>query len=159
MTLDLMPIVGKEQLAVLERLVSEDQAGMAEFGGFYGQASSRLAPLLGPDRRAWLVLCDGSAVGFIDGENVAGRVELSYFVAAAFRGRGIARQAVERLIAAEVWPGVVSYAATVADGNLSSAGVARAAGFREVGRNDYGETVWELRPRDGADPTEASTAP
>lgn len=153
MTLDLEPIAGKEQLAILERLVSEDAAGMAEFGGFYGQASLRLAPLLGPDRRAWLVRCGGAVVGFIDGENDAGRVELSYFVTAAYRGRGIAQQAVARLVAAREWPDVAAYAASVADGNAPSAGVARAAGFREVGRNDYGESVWELRPRGDADPT------
>lgn len=143
MRLELVPVTGDDQLAALERLVCGDQQGTAEFGGFYGRVRTRLAPLLGPDRRAWLIGLDGVLVGFVDADNDAGRVGLAYFVIASCRGKGVAKQAVARILTAGVWPGAALYTATIADRNVASSGVARATGFQFVGRNDDGDEVWE----------------
>lgn len=116
---------------------------LQEFGGFYGRARTRLAPLLGPDRRTWLIKLDGDLVGFVDADNDAGRVGLAYFVAAAFRGRGVATGAVARILTASVWPDAAVYVATIADRNLASIGVARATGFQLAGSNENGDGVWE----------------
>jgi GNAT superfamily N-acetyltransferase len=150
MRLELVPVADDEQLGVLEHLVSGDQRGAAEFGGFYGRALTRLAPLLGPDRRVWLMEVDGVVVGFLDADNDAGRVGLAYFVTAAFRGQGVAKRAVAQILAAGVWPGAALYTATIADGNVASIGVARATGFRLVGKNEDGEGVWERHVAQGS---------
>lgn len=128
---------------MLEHLVSGDPQGAAEFGGFYGQASTRLGPLLGTDRRVWLLEVDGAVAGFVDADNDSGRVELAYFVIVSQRGRGVAKQAVKRVLTAGVWPEATVYAATIADENVASIGVVRAAGLRPARRTDDRETVWE----------------
>lgn len=141
--LALIPVTDDEQLDVLERVVSGDREGASEFGGFYGRARTRLAPLLGPDRRTWLMELDGVVIGFVDADNDAGRVGLAYFVVSSFRGRGLAKQAVARILTAGVWPRAALYVATIAERNVASVGVARATGFRLVGRTEDRVGVWE----------------
>lgn len=126
-------------------LVRGDAAGMAEFGGFYGEAVDKLGPLLGGDRRAWLIRLSGEPVGFLDADCEGSRVGLAYFVVAAQRRRGVARLAVVRLLSLELWGDEAVYTVATSPRNAASIGVARASGFHPVGRNEYGEEVWEHR--------------
>lgn len=141
--LELVEVTDRPDLETLAALVSDDAEGSAEFGGFYGDALQRLGPLLGDDRRVWLLYVDGAPVGLLDAERDDESVSLAYFVVAAQRGRGIARGAVGRLLGLAPWPDAVTYTAAIAPDNTASAAVARARGFRPGDTNDDGEIVWE----------------
>lgn len=148
--LELTEVHDRPELETLAALVRDDAEGAAEFGGFYGDAMARLAPLLGGNRRVWLLLVDGIPVGFLDAEHVDGRVAIAYFVVAAQRGRGVARGAVGRLLGLAPWPEASVYIAAIAPENIASAVVARATGFRAGAVNEHGDVVWERaapRPR------------
>jgi hypothetical protein len=142
-------------LATIADLVNEDAAGSAEFGGFYGRAPERLAPLLGDDRRAWTIRVDGAAAGFLDADLVDDVVHLSYFVVAAQRGRGVASAAVGRFLGMRVWPGAGRISAAVSPGNAASRGVLARVGFVVVGTNAHDEEVWE---RSAPPPTRTGVA-
>lgn len=144
--LDLVEVHDDAQLGELAALVRSDADGMAEFGGFYGDAGTRLAPLLGEDRRAWLLRVDGETVGFVDADNVDGVVGLSYLVAEPFRRRGVASGAIGRLLGMRPWPDAALFSASVDPRNVASREVLRATGFRLVGTNEYGELVWQRVP-------------
>lgn len=87
---------------------------------------------------AWLlVLRDGTAVigdaGFHAPPDEAGEVELAYGVAPAWRGRGLATEAVEALLdLAFAEPEVAAVVATTVPGNLPSARVLERCGFVPV---------------------------
>lgn len=115
---------------------------MAEFGGFYGCATTKLLPLVN-DRREVLMIMTGAElpVGFVDVDAESDPVDalnVSWFVAPEFRGRGIATQALKLL--ADTRPGWQLIAA-VRPPNIPSLGVARAAGFVEIGRSKWGEII------------------
>lgn len=148
--LELIEVTDRPALETLAALVRDDAAGSAEFGGFYGHAVRRLAPLLDADRRVWLLQVDGEPAGFLDAERVDDRVALAYFVVAAHRGRGVARGAIGRLLGLIPWPAATTYTAAIAPDNGASAAVARATGFRPGMTDEHGDIVWERpapRPR------------
>ncbi len=149
--LELTEALDTPALETIAALVRDDPEGAAEFGGFYGDAA-RVAPLLGRDRRVWLLRVDGDPAGFLDAEHIDGTVSIAYFVVAAHRGRGVARGAVGRLLGLAPWPEASAYAAAIAPDNAASVAVARKTGFRPGATNRHGDVVWERRaPRHRAD--------
>jgi hypothetical protein len=130
-------------LRSLETLVVSDADGVAEFGGFYGQAVRRLGPLLGPGRRAWLLSHDGSPCGFLDADAEAGCVGLAWFVAEPYRRRGIATTAVIWLLNSDAFPDATRFRASIAPSNLASRLLARRAGFSRISITDDGDEIWE----------------
>jgi hypothetical protein len=132
------------ELGLVERLIATDPEGMAEFGGFYGRARERLAPLLSRDRRLFLIEVEGEVVGFLDTDlQEDGAIDVSYFVVAQHRRRGLAAGAI-RDFAATLPEGSVVRAA-ILPSNLASTHTALAAGMTSTTVNSFGETVWELR--------------
>lgn len=112
---------------------------LAEFGGFYGEAPTRLAPLLGDDRVLHVIEEDGERVGFIDLDGDG----LSYFVVAPARHRGVATSALRSLAARRPDRPLI---AAVDPANTASLRTAAAAGFRRTGVNTWGEVVLERPP-------------
>lgn len=107
---------------------------MAEFGGFYGHATTRLLPLVGEGREVHLIAAGGDTVGFLDVDPVPsspGVMGLSYFIAPAHRRRGLATQAL-RLLSRRHRHLEVS----IDTRNLASLATARAAGFVVLGEDD-----------------------
>src|SRR5688572_19528329 len=117
---------GSSDLGLVERLITGDPEGMAEFGGFYGRARERLAPLLTGDRRLLLIEVEGEVVGFLDTDlSDDGAIDVSYFVVAARRGRGLGAAAI-RDFASSLPEGSVIRAA-ILPSNLASTRTAVAA--------------------------------
>jgi phosphinothricin acetyltransferase len=65
-----------------------------------------------------------------------GVAEVSVYVAAAVRGRGIGRALLAALVESSERGGIWTLQATVFDGNAASLALHRGAGFREVGRRE-----------------------
>lgn len=144
--LDLAEVRDASGLEQIAALVREDPDATAEFGGFYGEAPTRLGPLLGESRRVWLLRLDDEATGFLDADNVDGEVSLAYAVAPRFRRRGIASGAIGRLLGMAPWPDVRVYSAAVDPRNVASREVLRAVGFGLTGTNDHGDLIWQRTP-------------
>jgi hypothetical protein len=150
--LELVP-VDAEAMTLVAELVGADPEGRAEFGGFYGRAPDRLAPLLGPLRHAWLLRLDGRGVGFLDADLVDATVSLVSFVISDSRRLGIASAAVGRFLGMRVWPDAAHCRAVIGADNVASRGVLVRTGFAITGLRDVGDEIWERRlpsaPREG----------
>ena len=120
-------------------------------------ASGAIAPVtleapFGP----WLVVADDGlvvgGVGFHGPPDEQGRAEIGYGIAAAFRGRGMATAAVERLLALPSLPGVTAFVAHTDPGNPASQRVLERNGFVRDGADDEG-LRWRLAvAHDGPSP-------
>lgn len=140
-TVELHEVRDRPDLETISLLVRDDPDASAVFGAFYGDATARLQPLLGPHRRVWMLRLGHDPVGFLDAELQEDDVALSYMVVAAHRRSGVARDGVRALIELAPWPGA-TYSISTDPANEASAGVARAAGFHHVGRNEFGDDVY-----------------
>ena len=127
-------------LRLVERWLAADPVGGAIFGGFYGQAVSRWAPLLeASTRHGWITADDEGPVGFIDLEILDGEVELVYYVDPARRGQGLGVPTVALLVELAAGNGARIIHAAVEPTNLASLACLRASGFADVGVNEFDE--------------------
>lgn len=124
----------------VERSVRRCALAMAEFGGFYGACRTKLVPLLGPDRTLLLVHEDDLPLGFVDEDcdRAGGYVDLSFFVVAHARRRGVATAALGHVTRRN--PGA-ALRVSIRPENHASLATARAAGFTQFGTNTWGEVV------------------
>lgn len=144
--MDVRP-VDEEGLRLVEEWLARDPAGDAVFGGFYGRAGERWAPLLQtPGRFGWITSDDDGPVGFIDLEILDDEAEVSYYVCLDRRGTGLGRATVEELVRLATAAGARQVHAAVGTGNLAGLASLRAAGFSEVGGNEFDEVEFVLTP-------------
>ncbi|WP_232828607.1 GNAT family N-acetyltransferase [Kribbella monticola] len=137
--------IDDEGLRLVEEWLAADPVGSAVFGGFYGRAVERWAPLLSaPGRWGWITLDDIGPIGFIDLEIFDAEAEVSYYVCPARRGTGLGRATVEHVVRLAADHGARFIHAAVDPTNLASLAVLRAAAFTESGPNEHGETDFEL---------------
>lgn len=129
-----------DDLAWVERAVRRCALAMMEFGGFYGACTSKLVPLLGPDRTLLLIHDDDVRLGFVDEDRdrAGGYVDLTFFVVAHARRQGVATAALSQVSARN--PGAV-LKVCIRPGNHASLATARAAGFTATGENEWGDVV------------------
>lgn len=134
----------EDDLEWVERAVRRCAVAMAEFGAFYGAATTKLAPLLNPDRALLLIHDDGVRLGFVDEthDRAGGYVELSFFVVGHARRQGVATAALGLVSARH--PGAALKVCVKPD-NPASLATALSAGFVETGANGWGERVL-IRP-------------
>ena len=139
MTVDLREAT-VDDLAWVERAVRRCAAAMIEFGGFYGACTSKLVPLLGPDRTLLLIHDGDVRLGFVDEdrERVSGYVDLTFFVVDHARRHGVATEALAQV--SQRNPGAV-LKVCIKPGNHASLATARAAGFVATGANEWGDVV------------------
>lgn len=129
-----------EGLRQVERWLAADPVGGAVFGGFYGDAVRRWAPLLEASTRfGRLVVDESGPVGFVDLEIFDGEAEITYYVAPDHRGRGVGHQTLALLVELARQQGATSIHAGVEPSNAASLATLRAAGFTELGENEYGD--------------------
>lgn len=131
-----------DELSWVEQAVRLCPQAMAEFGGFYGQATTKLHPLLGPARTLWLITTEDDRVGFIDAdrhEQPLG-VSVTYFVIPRARRQGACTAALRLL--AQHYHGTPLVAA-IAPGNVASTQTALASGMRRQRINEWNEVVYE----------------
>ncbi len=127
-----------EDLLWIESAVRSCPVAMAEFGGFYGRATTVLPPLLGEQREV-LMICSGEhRVGFVDADHNPedSTVGLAYFVAPEVRRRGHALAALEKLTTSR--PGM-TFSVAIGAANAPSLALARRAGFVDAGVNEWGD--------------------
>jgi RimJ/RimL family protein N-acetyltransferase len=137
--------IDDEGLRLVEEWLAADPVGSAVFGGFYGRAVERWAPLLSaPGRWGWITFDDIGPIGFIDLEIFDAEAEISYYVCPARRGTGLGRATVEHVVRLASERGARFIHATVDPTNLACLAVLRGASFTESGPNEYGETDFEL---------------
>ncbi len=128
-----------DDLAWIERAIRRCAHAMIEFGGFYGACTTKLAPLLGPDRTMLLIHDDGVRLGFVDEDRSdGGYVDLSFFVVAHARRQGVSTAAL-RIVSARNPDAVLKVC--VRPGNQASLATARAAGFVATGTDEWGDLV------------------
>jgi L-amino acid N-acyltransferase YncA len=99
----------------------------------------RLVALAGGRVAGWAALSHVSARAVY-----AGVAEVSVYVGAGFRGRGLGRVLLEALVRASEAEGLWTLQASIFPENVASIALHRACGFREVGRR---ERVGRLRER------------
>lgn len=112
---------------------------MADMGGFYGVASTRLPILLGDDRELLIVVVDREPVGFLDldtDQEVSDVTNLTYFIAADRRRPGLGLRALSVLTA--TYPDR-RFVASVRPDNVGSLALAFAAGFIRSSVNQWGD--------------------
>ncbi|ADB30288.1 GCN5-related N-acetyltransferase [Kribbella flavida DSM 17836] len=133
-----------EGLRLVERWTADDPAGGAVLE-FYGQAVTRWAPLLEAPTRAGGLVRDGDEpIGFVDLEILDGEAEIMYYLAPAYRGRGLGHAALALLVDLAREHGAASVHAEVEPANEACAKVLRAAGFTDLGTNQYGDAEFVL---------------
>jgi RimJ/RimL family protein N-acetyltransferase len=98
----------------------------------------------------WLIVCEGQVAGlcgFLEPPR-EGRVEIGYGVAASWRARGVATQAVAELLAQAAQEGIAVVLATTTVANRASQIVLERNGFAAVGRRvdeEDGDVVdWKI---------------
>ena len=99
----------------------------------------RLVALTGERVAGWAALSPVSAR-----KVYAGVAEVSVYVGAEFRGRGVGRALLEALVRESESEGIWTLQAGIFPENVASVGLHKACGFREVGRR---ERVGQLRGR------------
>lgn len=143
-----------DDLRWVEEAVRTCPLAMAEFGGFYTEASQRL-PLMADGGRELLVITRGATrIGFIDtdadvppdwcatpGDAVGDVLGLAWFVVPAARGEHVTVTALQ--LVRQRWSGWGLMAA-IDPRNGPSLAVARRAGFVDRGPNAWGERVLVL---------------
>jgi RimJ/RimL family protein N-acetyltransferase len=140
-----MEAMDPDGLRQVEDWLAADPVGGAIFGDFYGHAVRRWAPLLeAPTRFGRLVRDDDGPVGFVDLEILDGEAEITFYVAPARRGEGLGHQTLALLIQLAREQGATSIYATVEPGNAASLATMRAAGFTELGTDEYGDLELSL---------------
>ena len=123
----------------------DDEVGQREFGGFYG-AHPKWWDLVRGDgeRHGWIVRDDRGPVGFVDFDTrEPGHISL--YVRREFRGQGLCPQVLRLAADAARGLGAERVTAAVARTNSASLACCRRAGMAEVGTNEFGETILELR--------------
>lgn len=140
-----MEAMDADGLRQVETWLAEDPVGGAIFGGFYGDAVRRWAPLLeAPTRFGRLVRDDAGPVGFVDLEILDDEAEITYYVAPDRRGQGLGHQVVAMLVDLAREQGATSIHAGVEPGNAASLATLRAADFAELGEDEYGDVELTL---------------
>jgi RimJ/RimL family protein N-acetyltransferase len=123
---------------VSEWLGAEDAGGLRDrFAGWVGRRSA-------DGSEEWLNWVarrrvDGRATGWVQATVRRDRAEVAYATLPARRRRGYTAEAVAAVVA---WLGARVVEAHVAEENLGSAAVAKAAGLRRTDEVDDGEVVW-----------------
>jgi RimJ/RimL family protein N-acetyltransferase len=122
-----------------------DDVGRREFGGFYG-AHPKWWDLVRSDdeRHGWVVRGDLGLLGFVDLET-SEPGHISLYVRKEFRGRGLCPEVLRMAPDAARLLGAERVTAAVARTNSASLACCRRAGMVEIGTNEFGETVLELR--------------
>lgn len=126
-----------------------DEVGLREFGGFYGAHPKWWDLVCGADERhGWIVRGDRGLLGFVDLETCAPG-HISLYVRREFRGLGLCPQVLRLAADAARRLGAERVTAAVAPMNSASLACCRRAGMAEVGTNEFGEAVLELRLLEG----------
>lgn len=99
---------------------------------------ARLAARVGEERdaarrRAWTIVAEGAEVGVVVASRTPDRVEARIFVAPAFRRRGIARQALGRVIGARPFDAEM-LTATTRQSDVAGAALLAGPGSRRSAR-------------------------
>jgi RimJ/RimL family protein N-acetyltransferase len=123
-----------------------DTVGQAEFGGFYG-VHPRWWELArsDPARTGYIAVTarDAERIGFLDTEQKAdGNVDVGIYVRRECRQQGFGTSI---LLAAAQWATTNELrriVAAVSPDNVASRRCCEAAGFRDSGVNEYGETLF-----------------
>ena len=140
-----MEAMDADGLRQVETWLAADPVGGAIFGGFYGQAVRRWAPLLeAPTRFGRLVHDDAGPIGFVDLEILDGEAEITYYVAPDHRGQGLGHQVVALLVDLAREQGATSIHAGVEPTNAASLATLSAAGFTNLGEDEYGDVELTL---------------
>ncbi|HEX5859439.1 MAG TPA: GNAT family N-acetyltransferase [Microbacterium sp.] len=119
------------------------------------EASAVFAAPWGRDHRLWLVRADGEEAGFVEAAHAEERVDLAFFVAESWRGRGIASASLGRFLGLRAWPDAEILRAAIDPSDAAAAAVLRSAGFASSDVDGAGLDVWERgaprakRPRTG----------
>lgn len=140
-----MEAMDADGLRLVETWLAADPVGGAIFGGFYGDAVRRWAPLLeAPTRFGRLVRDDTGPVGFVDLEILDDEAEITYYVVPDRRGQGLGHQTLALLVELAREQGATSVHAGVEPANAASLATLRAAGFTDLGEDEYGDVELTL---------------
>jgi RimJ/RimL family protein N-acetyltransferase len=140
-----MEAMDADGLRQVETWLAADPVGGAIFGGFYGDAVRRWAPLLeAPTRFGRLVRDDAGPVGFVDLEILDDEAEITYYVAPDRRGEGFGHQVVAMLVDLAREQDATSIHAGVEPANAAGLATLRAAGFTDLGEDEYGDVELTL---------------
>jgi RimJ/RimL family protein N-acetyltransferase len=93
----------------------------------------------------WLnqvVRVSGTAVGYVQASVTGDNAELAWVIAVPHQGRGYAREATLRMVAALRAEGVRTFTAHIAPGHIASERVAAALGLVPTATVHDGETLW-----------------
>ena len=122
-----------------------DEVGQLEFGGFSGDHPKWWDLVREEDERhGWIVRRGRGLLGFVDFE-ACEPGHISLYVRREFRGLGLCPQMLRLVADAARDLGAERVTAAVAPANSASLACCRRAGMAEVGTNEFGETVLELR--------------
>lgn len=132
--------IDTDGLRQVESWLAADPVGGAIFGGFYGHAVERWTPLLqAPSRHGWLTFDDDGPIGFIDLEILDAEAEITYYVSPARRRQGYGRSTLDEVVRLAAAEGARQIHAAVEPANAASVATLRAAGFTELGTNEFDE--------------------
>ncbi|MGC4942305.1 GNAT family N-acetyltransferase [Kribbella sp. DT2] len=140
-----MEAMDADGLRQVETWLAADPVGGAIFGGFYGDAVRRWAPLLqAPTRFGRLVRDDTGPIGFVDLEILDAEAEITYYVAPDRRGQGFGHQTLALLIELAREQGATSVHVGVEPTNTAALATLRTAGFTNHGEDEYGDVELTL---------------
>jgi RimJ/RimL family protein N-acetyltransferase len=138
--------IDEDGLRQVEQWLAADPDGAASFGGFYGQAVQRWAPLLqAPSRHGWITYDETGPIGFIDLEILDDEAEIMYYVSPARRGQGLGRPTIEHVVELARSLGAQFIHASVDPANHAGLATLRAAAFTDEGINEYDEAEFTLQ--------------
>lgn len=143
--------------AILAGWFAADPPGAARLSGFYAAPDGWVSAVENDERRmGWLVLREGSPVGFLDLDvDEDGRTaHLAFYVAPEWRGRGVCKAMLRCLIGLAAVEALHAVRAGVEPDNTASVACLEKAGFVREGRDEdgllrYAKPLREAEPRNG----------
>ncbi|WBQ04305.1 GNAT family N-acetyltransferase [Kribbella sp. CA-293567] len=142
--------IDEDGLRQVEQWLAVDPAGGAIFGGFYGHAVERWAPLLqAPSRHGWITFDEAGPIGFVDLEILDEEAEVTYYVSTDRRGQGLGRATVEQVVQLSTELGAEQIHASVDPANEAALATLRSTAFVEQGANEFDEIEFVLQRASG----------